>query len=76
MCGYSDGVKRVYDYNASLSAQTKLYGMYTPGKYLVIKCRLSATSSPEHQFSYRPDFSDPRFNFYETYSYKNEYGEV
>lgn len=31
--------------------------------------------SPSVSLNYRPDFSDPKFNFYETYTYKNEYGE-
>lgn len=70
------GFKRVYDYNASLSAQTKLYGMYTPWKIFGNKVQaIRHVFSPSISLSYRPDFSDPRFNFYETYSYKNEYGE-
>ncbi|HPD87091.1 MAG TPA: putative LPS assembly protein LptD, partial [Proteiniphilum sp.] len=70
------GFKRVYDYNASLSAQTKLYGMYTPWKIFGDKVQaIRHVFSPSISLSYRPDFSDPRFNFYETYSYKNEYGE-
>ncbi|NMB05167.1 MAG: LPS-assembly protein LptD, partial [Bacteroidales bacterium] len=70
------GFKRIYDYNASLSAQTKLYGMYTPWKIFGDKVQaIRHVFSPSISLSYRPDFSDPRFNFYETYSYKNEYGE-
>lgn len=70
------GFKRIYDYNASLSAQTKLYGMYTPWKIFGDKVQaIRHVFSPSISLSYRPDFSDPKFNFYETYSYKNEYGE-
>jgi len=70
------GFKRVYDYNASLSAQTKIYGMYTPWKIFGDKVQaIRHVFSPSISLSYRPDFSDPKFNFYETYTYKNEYGE-
>ena len=70
------GFKRIYDYNASLSAQTKLYGMYTPWKIFGDKVQaIRHVFSPSISVSYRPDFSDPRFNFYETYTYKNQYGE-
>jgi lipopolysaccharide assembly outer membrane protein LptD (OstA) len=70
------GFKRVYDYNASLSAQTKIYGMYTPWKMFGDKVQaIRHVFSPSISLSYRPDFSDPKYNFYETYTYKNEYGE-
>jgi len=70
------GFKRVYDYSASLSAQTKLYGMYTPWKIFGDKVQaIRHVLSPSISLNYRPDFSDPKYGFYETYSYKNEYGE-
>jgi len=70
------GFKRIYDYSTSLSAQTKLYGMYTPWKIFGDKVQaIRHVFSPSISLSYRPDFGDPKYNFYETYSYKNEYGE-
>ncbi len=70
------GFKRVYDYSTSLSAQTKLYGMYTPWKIFGDKVQaIRHVFSPSISLNYRPDFGDPRYGFYETYSYKNEYGE-
>ncbi len=70
------GFKRVYDYNTSLSAQTKIYGMYTPWKIFGNKVQaIRHVFTPSISLSYRPDFSDPKYNFYETYTYKNEYGE-
>lgn len=70
------GFKRVYDYSTSLSAQTKLYGMYTPWKIFGDKVQaIRHVFSPSISLNYRPDFSDPKYNFYETYTYKNEYGE-
>jgi hypothetical protein len=70
------GFKRVYDYSTSLSAQTKLYGMYTPWKIFGDKVQaIRHVFSPSISLNWRPDFGDPRFGFYETYNYKNEYGE-
>lgn len=70
------GFKRVYDYSTSLSMQTKLYGMYVPWKIFGDKVQaIRHVFSPSISLNYRPDFGDPKYNFYETYSYKNEYGE-
>jgi len=71
-----NGFKRVYDYSASLSANTKLYGMYVPWKIFGDKVRaIRHVFSPSISLSYKPDFGDPRFGFYEKYTYRNEYGE-
>ena len=70
------GFKRVYDYNASLSASTKLYGMYTPWKVFGDKVKaIRHVFSPSISLNYTPDFSASNYNFYETYYYKNEYGD-
>lgn len=70
------GFKRVYDYSTSLSVQTKLYGMYIPWKIFGDKIQaIRHVFSPSISLNYRPDFGDPKYNFYETYTYKNEYGE-
>lgn len=70
------GFNRVYDYSTSLSAQTKLYGMYTPWSMFGDKIQaIRHVFSPSISLSYRPDFGDPRYGFYETYSYRDEYGE-
>lgn len=70
------GFKRVYDYSTSLSMQTKLYGMYVPWKIFGDKVQaIRHVFSPSISLNYRPDFGDPKYNFYETYTYKNKYGE-
>lgn len=70
------GFNRVYDYSTSLSLETKFYGMYTPWKVFGDKVQaIRHVFSPSISVSYRPDFSDPKYNFYETYTYRNEYGE-
>lgn len=71
-----NGFNRVYDYSASVSADTKLYGMYTPWKMFGNKVQaIRHVFSPSISFSYRPDFGDPRYGFYETYNYRNEFGD-
>ena len=70
------GFNRVYDYGASISADTKLYGMYTPWKMFGNKIQaIRHVFSPSISLSYRPDFGDPKYGFYETYYYKNEFGD-
>ena len=61
---------RVWDYNMSISAQTRLYGMYTP--WAIFGDRVQAIRhvfSPSIGLSYRPDFGNPRFGFWRTYTY-------
>jgi hypothetical protein len=70
------GFYRVYNYNASISASTTLYGLFKPwrifGDYVqMIRHRVE----PSVSFSATPDFGDPRYGFYEEYSYVNSQGE-
>ena len=70
------GFNRVYDFNTSVSINTKLYGMYVPLKMFGDKVQaIRHVFTPSISIGYRPDFGAPQFNFYETYSYRNEYGE-
>jgi hypothetical protein len=75
------GFNRVYNYNLSVSANTKLYGFYTPTP-LWIKLfgnKLITTRhvfSPSVSYSMSPDFSAARYGFYDTYTYTDENGEV
>jgi len=66
------GFFRAYQYNASVSMNTKLYGMYKPwsilGKWtkgVVIRHVLT----PSISFSGAPDFSDPKYGAYKEISY-------
>lgn len=58
---------RVYDFNFNLGFQTKLYGEYVP--VLSKTTRIRHVFTPSVTFSYTPDFSNPRFGFYNEYSY-------
>lgn len=58
------GFGRVYDYNASASLSTNIYGtVYVRGKRVeAIRHMVRPTLS----YSFRPDFGDPFFGFYQT----------
>ena len=69
------GFHNVYDYNLSLSASTKLYGMYTP----LIGHKIQAVRhvlTPTVSFSYAPDFGASRFGYYDTYVKTDKNGNV
>lgn len=66
---------RSYDFNYSLSIQTKLYGFYEPlikiGKIKTIR----HVFTPSISFSGNPDFSDPKYGSFKSYWYVDQYGE-
>lgn len=58
------GFNRAYDYSISTGLSTKIYGMYPKiGKIQAIR----HVVTPSINFNYRPDFSDPRYGFYQHY---------
>ena len=62
------GFNRNYDFSGSVSAQTKLYGMYTLNEKIFGKIsQIRHVVTPNISFSYRPDFGDPKWGFYENY---------
>lgn len=68
------GFNRVYDYNLSLSLQTKLYGMYKP---LIASDKIQAIRhvfTPSVSFTYSPSFADPTYGYYEKYAYYDSDG--
>lgn len=66
------GFNRVYDFNFNLGFQTKMYGEYIP--IFSKDTRIRHVFTPSISFSYTPDFSDPKFGFYERYNYIDAYG--
>ena len=72
------GFYNVYNWNLSLSASTKLYGMFVPNRKLfgdkVIAIRHVVT--PTVSFSYAPDFSASRYGYYEQYQKTDADGNV
>ena len=70
------GFYRIYNYNASLSASTTLYGFYKPLPFLGNKVEMIRHRfEPSITVSAQPDFASSRFGFYETYVYQDANGE-
>lgn len=75
------GFNRVYDFNFSVQANTKLYGFYQPtklwnrmfGDRLVM---VRHVLSPSVSYTMTPDFSDSMWGFYDSYTYTDQAGEV
>lgn len=67
------GFNRVYDYSTSVSMSTKLYGMYQPFKVFGDKVQaIRHVMTPSVSFSWRPDFGQERFGYYDTYDKYNK----
>jgi lipopolysaccharide assembly outer membrane protein LptD (OstA) len=61
---------RVYDFNLGVSASTKLYGFFIPIRSIFgdkIE-RIRHVFTPTVGFSYMPDFGDPMWGYYGTYT--------
>lgn len=72
------GFNRVFDYNLSLSANTKLYGMYVPNPKVFGK-KLSVVRhvlTPSVSYSFAPDFGDGKWGYWKTYMKTDEEGNV
>jgi hypothetical protein len=69
------GFYRIYDYSGSISAQTKLYGMY---KFWGIfgewtkKTVIRHVITPNVSFSGAPDFSNEKYHYYKNLVYLND----
>ncbi|MGC6428898.1 MAG: putative LPS assembly protein LptD [Flavobacteriales bacterium] len=57
------GFNRVFDYSVNLNASTKLYGLYNFKKGKIKALRHVIT--PNVSFSYRPDFSNSKYGYYD-----------
>ncbi len=69
------GFYRVYDFNASISASTTLYGFFKPLPFLGNKVEMIRHRfEPSVTISGQPDFASSRFGFYETYVYQDANG--
>lgn len=71
------GFNRVYDYNASVSASTTLYGFFKPLPFLGDKIQMIRHRfDPSVSFSAAPDFGDPRYGYYKQITYMDYEGEI
>lgn len=67
------GFFNVYDFNFSLSANTKLYGFYKPLPFLGKKVdMIRHVFTPTLSFSGHPDFSKNFWGFYDSYQQPND----
>lgn len=64
-----NGFQAVRTFSAGLSASTRFFGIVQPQLFGVTSIRHTVT--PSLSFSYQPDFSDPRFGYFGTYTDKN-----
>lgn len=69
------GFYRVYDYSASASMSTKIYGMYQFKNPTGLVRAIRHVVTPSVSFSIKPDFRDPKFGYYKTYQ-TNEDGST
>ena len=72
------GFHNVYNWNLSLSASTKLYGMYTGSPRLFKKhpWQIRHVFTPQVSFSYAPNFGSARYGYYDTYQKTDANGNV
>lgn len=69
------GFYNIFDFSASVSADTKIYGFFKPMKFLGDKVQMIRhVMTPSLSFSYSPDFSDPFWGVYGQYSYVDNSG--
>ncbi len=72
------GFNNVYNWNMSLSANTKIYGMWTPNPKIfgdkIIAVRHVLT--PSVSFSYAPDFGAAHYGYWKTYQRTDADGNV
>ena len=71
------GFYNLFDFNGSISLDTKLYGFWKPLKIFGDKVQMIRhVLTPTVSFSASPDFSAPMWGVYGTYEYTNAQGEL
>lgn len=77
VCDTTYSFYNVWDFQASVSLDTKLYGFYQPMKFLGDKVKMIRhVFTPSISFSGNPDFSSSFFGYYGQYQYQNTAGET
>ena len=72
------GFYNMYDWNLSVNATTKLYGMYIPNRKLFGN-KINAVRhvlTPSIGFTYTPSFGSSRYGYYDTYQKTDAKGNV
>lgn len=69
------GFYNIFDFNASVSLNTKLYGFYKPMKFLGDKVQMIRhVLTPTISISGAPDFAAPGWGYYGSYTYTDREG--
>lgn len=77
VCDTSYNFYNVWDFTASMSLDTKIYGFFQPMKFLGDKVKMIRhVLTPTVSFSASPDFSSNFFGYYDSYQYTNSNGEL
>ncbi len=75
-CDTTYGFYNVYDFQASVSADTKIYAFFQPLGFLGKKVKMIRyVLTPSLSFSGAPDFSSSFFGYYGNYSYTDSRGQ-
>ena len=70
------GFYNVFDFNTSLSLDTKIYGFWKPMKFLGDKVQMIRhVLTPTVSFSWAPDFGKSGWGYYGSYTYTNNNGQ-
>lgn len=76
VCDTTYSFYNVWDFDASLSLDTKIYGFFQPLPFLGDKVKMIRhVLTPTVSLNASPDFSSPFFGYYGTYDYVNAQGE-
>lgn len=69
LCDTVYGFYNVYNWNTSITANTKIYGFYIPSRKLFGDKidRIRHVITPSLTFTYAPDFGSSRYGYYNTY---------
>lgn len=77
ICDTTYNFYNVWDFSASMSLDTKIYGFFQPMKFLGDKVKMIRhVLTPTISFSAAPDFSSSFFGYYDSYQYTNSNGEL
>lgn len=69
------GFYNIFDFNASLALDTKIYGFYKPIKALGDKVQMIRhVITPTLSFGWSPDFGHPMWGYYNFYEYTDQAG--
>lgn len=77
VCDTTYSLYNVWDFSASVSLDTKIYGFFKPLPFLGDKVKMIRhVLTPSISFNGAPDFGSPFFGYYDSYSYVNSSGET